>query len=401
MNNASSNRRYEVLLVVLLTLAGGIAAVDAQAVFYVMPFIVNDLHLSNTQVGLIGSAVLLGWSLAAFGLALMSDHLGRRKPFLVGAFVCFALFSGLSAVVTSFVGLLVARLAMGIAEGPVIPIQHTLLMAESPPQRRGLNMGLVQNFGAQLIGSLAAPVLLVWLASKAGWRSAFLVAGLPALILALLMWRWIREPLPASVVDARQVGSTRSRLAAVWRERNIKVCVLLGTCCVAWYFMLLTFVPLWLTTELHLSAGTMSGIVAMMGAAGATGAIVVAGLSDRIGRRAAIRLFSSVGLVAPLGILFSGPRPILLGLSMFIGCLMVGTFSLFMGTVPQESVPPEHRATATAMVLCIAQLAGGIAGPAIGGVLADRFGLQAPLILAVVLAIAAVALSTGLREPER
>jgi predicted MFS family arabinose efflux permease len=53
------------------------------------------------------------------------------------------------------------------------------------------------------------------------------------------------------------------------------------------------------------------------------------------------------------------------------------------------------------VVLCVTQLAGGIAGPAIGGVLADRFGLQAPLMLAVVLAIAAVALSTGLREPQR
>jgi len=101
------------------------------------------------------------------------------------------------------------------------------------------------------------------------------------------------------------------------------------------------------------------------------------------------------------GLLLAGPNPLLLGALMFTGCLMVGTFSLFMGTVPQESVPPEHRATATALVLCVSQLVGGVAGPVLGGALADRLGQQAPFILAAILAIGAAVLALGLRESGR
>lgn len=394
----SRSSSYELLLVVLLTLAGAIAAVDAQTVFYVMPFIIRDLHLAGTQVGLIGSAVLLGWSIAAFVIALLSDRIGRRKPFLVGAFLCFALLSGLSALATSFVGLLLARLVMGLSEGPVIPIQHTLVMAESAPRRRALNMGIVQNLGSQLIGTLLAPLLLVWVAERTGWRSAFLLAGVPALLLAAAMGYFIREPAPPSTdMTTRRIG-TMARLRFVWGVRNIRICILLGSCCVAWYFMLLTFAPLWLTTRLGLSSGAMSGIIGMMGAAGAVGAVVVSGLADRVGRRMAICLFCSIGMVAPMGLLFARPDPLWLGACMFAGCLMVGTFSLFMGTVPQESVPAEHRATATASVLCISQLLGGIAGPALGGVLSDRLGLQAPFMLAALLAVAAAVLGLALRE---
>ena len=87
MAMGTDGRRYEFTLVLILMLAGGVAAVDAQTVFYIMPFIAQDLHLDNTQIGLIGSAVLVGWSLAALGVALLSDRMGRRKPFIVGAFV--------------------------------------------------------------------------------------------------------------------------------------------------------------------------------------------------------------------------------------------------------------------------------------------------------------------------
>ena len=399
MSTGIDGRRYEFTLVLILMLAGGVAAVDAQTVFYIMPFIAQDLHLDNTQIGLIGSAVLVGWSLAALGVALLSDRMGRRKPFLVGAFVVFALFSGLSAAASSFFALFAARLVMGLAEGPVIPIQHVMVMAESAPQRRGLNMGIVQNFGAQLIGTLAAPILVVWLAQRTGWRSAFLLAGIPALLIALAIWKFVREPPGAAHAEPRSTtGNVFSRLPAIWAVRNIRISIAIGTCCVAWYFMMLTFLPLWLTKGLGLDPGVMSTVIAMMGAAGAAGAFLVAGLSDRIGRRNAMRLFCSIGFVAPIGVLWVGPHPLLLGAIVFLGSLMIGTFSLFMGTIPQESVDAADGATATALVLCIAQLAGGIVGPSLGGVLADRLGLQAPLLLAAGLALCGTMLSFSLRE---
>lgn len=388
---------YERRLVTLLTVGNGIAALDAQAVFYLMPFIVAELHINNSQVGLIGTAVLVGWSVAALLVGLASDHLGKRKPFLIAAYICFALFSGASALATAFLGLFLARLVIGLAEGPIIPIQQAMVMAESAPHRRGLNMGLVQNMGAQIVGTLAAPIALVWIAERAGWRSTFLISAVPALCIAFLIWRFLREPpaLRQAVVARPPVWEG---LKNVLGEYNIRMCIVVATCCVAWYFMLLTFLPLRLTKELGLSSGTMSIVIAMLGAAGALSSIFVSGLSDKIGRRPAIVMFCFLGALAPLGAVFLGPNPIIVGAAILVGGLMVGAIALVMGNVPQESVPLSHSATATAVVLCGSQLLGGLVGPAIGGVLADRYGLSAPMLLAAGLAVLGGFLALGIRE---
>jgi predicted MFS family arabinose efflux permease len=390
---------YERRLVIVLTIVGGIAALDTQAVFYIMPFIRPELHLNNSQVGLIGSAVVIGWSVAALLVSWISDQIGRRRPFIIGAFFAFAALSGLSALARSFLQLLAARFLVGLAEGPVLPMSHSLVMASSAPERRGLNMGVVQLLGSQLVGSLAAPIILVWLAGHIGWRAAFLIAAVPGLLSALLLMAVIREPRRTAAA-AREAPSALG-LRHVLGNRNVRVCIAISTCCVAWYFLLLSFLPLWLTQEEGLSSGTMSVILSLVGAAGAVGAFVVAGLSDRIGRKLAITAFCCLGVLSPLAALIFGHTPVLLGAMFFTGALMVGSFSIFMGTLPQESVSPADGASATAMVLCISQILGGVAGPAVGGVLADRISPAAPLVLAAFLAVGAVLFSLLLRNPQR
>jgi len=394
-----SARSYERRLVAALAVTGGIAALDTQAVFYIMPFISPELHLNNSEIGLIGSSVVIGWSIAALVVSWISDKMGRRKPFVVGAFIAFTVLSGLSALARSFLQLLAARFLVGLAEGPVIPMSHSLVMAASAPERRGLNMGIVQLLGAQLVGSLAAPIILVWLAGHAGWRAAFLIAAVPGLISALLLWAVIREPRLSA--EAAREAPNALGLRHVLGNRNVRVCIAVSTCCVAWYFLLLSFLPLWLTHNEGLSSGTMSVILSLVGAAGVVGSVVVPGLSDRIGRKLAITTFCCLGVLAPLAALNFGHTPVLLGVVFFTGALMVGSFPIFMGTLPQESVSPADGASATAMVLCISQILGGVAGPVVGGMLADRISPEAPFVLAGCLAVGAVLFSLLLRNPQR
>ncbi len=385
---------YENRLVAILALAGGVAALDAQAVFYLMPFIAVDLHLDNTRIGIISSAVLISWSLAALLVARLSDRVGRRKPFLIGSFLLFALLSTMSAYAGTFAVMFAARLLIGVAEGPVIPMQQAIMLAESSPHRRGLNMGIVQNFGAQLIGSMLAPLFLVWLATHYDWHSAFLVAGGPGLLVAALIAWLVREPI-ASVRPQAHEGPSWALLLA---DRNIRLCILIGTASVAWFFLLLSFLPLWSIQKLGLTPAEMSVVMGAIGAAGASSAILVPGLSDRIGRRRAIAGFALVGAIAPIGALLVGPHPVLLCIAMLLGCQMLGTFPLFMGAVPLESVPARHAASASALVIAISQIAGGVCGPLIGGVMADRFGLATPLYASIALALLAAVLATRLNE---
>ena len=79
---------------------------------------------------------------------------------------------------------------------------------------------------------------------------------------------------------------------------------------------------------------------------------------------------------------------------------MLGTFPLFMGTVPQESVSAADGATATGLVVGVSQLAGGCLGPVIGGLLAGRAGLTAPLLLAGALAAAASLFALKIRQSD-
>ncbi len=80
-----------------------------------------------------------------------------------------------------------------------MPISQALVAAEVEPERRGLAMGVTQNFGANLLGNFLGPIVIVAFAQMYGWRQTFYLAALPGFIVAVLMWLLIREPPAAPV----------------------------------------------------------------------------------------------------------------------------------------------------------------------------------------------------------
>jgi len=391
---------YENRLLLILTLGGAVAALDAQSLFYLSPFVATSLGLNNTQIGLVSSTVLLSWSISGYVIGRLSDRSGRRKPWLVATFVMFAACSFLSGLAGSFAVLLGARLMMGLAEGPVIPVSQSIMIRHSSPHRRGFNMGLVQNFGAQLVGSLAGPIVLVQIATTLGWHAAFYIAGVPGLVVALLVAAFVNERAGGSSgpEQSPKAAAAVLGLSGLVRVRNIRLCILISCCVVAWYFVLLAFLPLYCVRVLRLTAAGMSVVMSAIGAAGVVSALLVPALSDRLGRKAVMIVFTFGGVVASLAPLYVGNGlGWLIGL-MFVGCLTLGTVPLFMATIPLESVPGGAAASATALVMGVGQILGGFLGPALGGVLADRWGLSVPLWMATGAAILAGLLSLRLTE---
>ena len=383
---------YENLLVAILALGGAVAALDAQALFYLSPYLVRDLHLDNAHIGIVSSVVVLTWAIAAYLVGNLSDRSGKRKPWLVGAFMAFGLCSGLSGLAGSFSLLLAARALIGFAEGPVIPVSQSILMAESSPARRGLNMGIAQNLGSQLIGSMLGPLIVVYLAERFSWHAAFYIAGIPGLVVAALVYFFVREP-PASAsvapAAAQGSGSFFAVAFALLRNRNIRACVAISCFIVAFYFLILTFLPLYCVNVLHMSTTRMSLVLGCTGAGAVVSAFTVPLVSDYLGRKPAIALFALLGIAAPLGALMAGgSMPALMAL-MLAGSMVPGTTTLFMGTVPMETVAPQQAAAASGLVLGIGQIVGGFCTPALAGVMADRYGLQFPLWIAVGAAVAA------------
>jgi MFS family permease len=159
--STAPDARYQIVMVALLSLNFGILFFDRNALNFLMPFVVPDLHLSNTQVGLTASAPSFTWALSGFLLGAASDRSGRRKAYLVGATFAFAICSFMSGLATTFLVLLGSRLLMGVAEGGVLPISQSMTAASVSVGHRGLAMGVIQNFGSNRFGSFFAPVLLV------------------------------------------------------------------------------------------------------------------------------------------------------------------------------------------------------------------------------------------------
>src|SRR5690606_26417377 len=93
---------YENGILLLLGFTFGLVFFDRNAINILMPSIIGDLGLSNTQVGLLGSGLSAAWAISAYVIGAWSDRSGMRKPFLLASTIVFSLCSSLSGLAGSF-----------------------------------------------------------------------------------------------------------------------------------------------------------------------------------------------------------------------------------------------------------------------------------------------------------
>jgi MFS family permease len=392
--------KYETRLIWVLTITFGFVFLDRNAASFLMPFIANDLHFNNSQIGLVASALSFTWAVAAFLGGAYSDRTGNRKNFLLIAVVAFSLCSFASGLAVSFVTLFSTRLLMGLAEGPILPISQSLVAIESTAAKRGNNMGVMQNFGSNVMGSFVAPLVLVAVASSYNWRWAFFLAGVPGLIMALLIAKFVRQPAARATPAHAAAPPAEASMGygAMLQHRNMWLCMLMAIFMVAWMVLGWAFLPLFYTKVRHIGNGQMSVLMSVLGLSAAFFSFVVPALSDRFGRRPVIVIFNFIGLLVPLAALHFQGSLFILGTLIFVGWSASGTFPLFMGTVPSETIPARYVATSLGMVVGLGEILGGVSAPAIAGRAADHYGLRAPVMIMAVCAVVGTVLALFLRE---
>lgn len=383
------------MLVGLLSLNFGILFFDRNALNFLMPFVQPDLKLSDTQVGLLSSGLSLTWAVAGFLVGRLSDRLGSRKPVIVIATIAFCLCSVISGLASSFFMLLAARILMGLAEGGVMPVSHSIIAAEVDEKRRGLAMGVGQNLGSNVLGSAVAPLVLVPVALAYGWRDAFYLAALPGLVSAALIWFLIDEPKP----EETQAGETaKATMAEAFADRNVRLCAVISVLLVSYLVCCWAFMPLYLTSERGFDPDTVAWLMATLGISAGIGSFAVAALSDFIGRKPSIVGFSLLGVILPLGAMFYTGSAWVLAAIFFFGWALNGVFPLFMATIPSESVDPRLTASLTGIVMGIGEVLGGVLSPFAAGTLSDIYGRSAVLWMMLVLTVLAALFGLGLRE---
>ena len=390
---------YENALVLILGVTFGVVFMDRLAVSYLAPFIVKDLHLNSTQVGLTVSALSVTWALTNIGAGRLSDLMGRRKPLLIAAVLVFSCCSFVSGLATSFVVLIAARLFMGVAEGPVPPMVLTLMAETSSPKRIGLNTGLIINGCLSLFASVLGPLVLIGLAQALNWRAAFCIAAIPGLIMAVVIARFVREGGPRGAARPAPVRSAdpADRFLKVLARRNIVLCTLIACFTMAGLMITTAFTTLYLINTRHIPPTEASLLLSVQGLA-QMASFVVAALSDRIGRRPAVIAFSLIGLAAPLGVLyFHGPIWGLAGL-LALGGLAQGVTAVLFIAIPAETVPMRQLGTVSGFIPGVGELVGSVCGPAIAGWAADHSSPAAPFMIIAGCAVAGSLLALGLKE---
>jgi len=394
-----SRGSYETGMIFLLSIAFGVVFFDRNATNYLGPYLVKDLGLSNTQLGGISSGFSAAWAIAGLLGGRLSDASGKRKPLLLVAFVIFSLCSFMTGIAGSFAILLLSRILMGLSEGPILPVAQSLVALESSESRRGLNMGFMQNFGSNLLGSFVAPIVLVWLAERYGWRNTFYLAGLPGLVLAVLIWKYIREPVTHEVkATGASPDTARMSVWEMFQYRNLWLSVLMCICMVPWMILAWVFLPQYYANVRHIAPAEASYLMGVLGISAATFSFIVPGLSDKLGRKPVMIVFSAIGVLVPLAVLYYSGSLVVLGVLIFLGWSASGVMPLIMGTVPSETIPVKYIATTLGIVMGLGELIGGAVTPTVAGMAADAYGLSATLLIEAGLALVCAVLALFLIE---
>lgn len=384
-------------LVVLLFFTWGTVFLDRMSVLYLAPFIAPALHLTHAQVGLLASSLAVAWALSSLLLGAVSDRVGRR-PVLVPAVFTFSILSWLTGICRSFGQMFAVRTLMGVAEGPTWSTITATIEESSAPERRGRNVGVVVS-AAALVGLALAPILTTQIGARWGWRAACFVAGVPGLVLGVLLWKLVREPAD-SPAAAGHGKPTLAGYFSILRYRNMWLCCLGSAGFMTWLWVMHTFAPLYIT-QVTRSSATFAGLILSASGFGSfLWGFVLPWLSDYTGRKPMLLMVALISGIVPLTyqVPFLINHPWIMAAAGFIANGGQCIAALTLVVIPTETVPPQFHATAIGLATLVGEIIGGTALPAWSGAMADRHGLGATLWIAAAGAVLVFVAGLFMRE---
>lgn len=361
----------------LLTAIGTIGFVDRIVVNALVEPLKEEFGLSDAQIGLLGFAyAALNISIGVF-IARLSESRRRLTFTAVGTFL-WSLAAVASGLVTTWHQLLAARIAVGVGEAVGLPANQSLVADYYPPRRRASAMSILllsPPIGAFIGLAGGGYVAQVW-----GWRWAFIVTGVPGLLLAVMAWLLLAEPgrgVHDAPSDDDNVPSTWAVVRRLWDIPSSRHLVAGSSLAAILGFGLLAFVPALLSRRFDMSTGEAGLATALMATVPAAlaiggGGIVADRLAGRFPRIYAWLPAVSLLLAFPLYALAVTRDDLwtLIALCVVSTLLQFNYLGMTTGTVA-NLMHHRMRATANALTNVLGGIAGG-AGPLLIGLGSDR-----------------------------
>lgn len=350
---------------------------DRQAVFSIFPLLRTDLHLTDLQLGVVGSSFMWMYALAGPLAGWLSDRVSPRNVIL-GALAFWSVVTGATALCHSFGSLVFFRTLGGLGEAFYFPAAMALIGLYHSAATRSRAMALHQS--SVYAGTIGGGAFSALIAQEHGWRNSFLIFGAAGVLLMLLLVVALRPSSPLPGEDKNNGTDFVSGVRNVLSNGRVLtlICVFIGANFVAVVF--LTWLPTYLYTKFHLSlANAGFSSTAYLQMASVTGVLLGGVLADRF----AAKLTGGRQLIQAAGLLMGVPFLFLTGWSLSMAGLIAGMigFGFFKGMYDAniwaslyDVIPVERRGVAAGTMNSLGWLGGGFA-PILIAKAAGRFGL--------------------------
>jgi predicted MFS family arabinose efflux permease len=364
-------------ILVIMTLIYVVNYLDRQILAILMPQIKAEFGLNYKEIGyLIGPAFAIVYAVLGVPLAVIADRANRRNV-IAASLAVFSVMTVLSSYATSFWTMALARFGTGIGEAGTGPSINSVIADLYAPSERaaalsfytaGLNVGLlVAFFGGG------------WISDHYGWRVAIVSAGVPGMLLTLLLLFTVREPkrgLVEALPDS-QPPSFWSVVKYLWSQRSFRW-MAIGTSFSSFGgYAGIAFIPTFLKVSHGLTQAEVGVTLALLtGVGGAIGTYFAGVLADKFGARDQ-RWNMYVPIIAtfvaiPFAPLFYLSPNLTIALAAAIIPVMMG--AAYVGpayAMAQGLVPLRMRARSVAILLLVLNIIGLGLGPPVVGAVAD------------------------------
>ena len=368
-------RSYFLLIMVLLSAC---VVAERYILFVLVEPIRHDLHLSDFQIGLVKDLVLaIVYVLAVIPLAHLSDGWSRKRLVAIAA-LTWTVSVAICAFAKGFWVMLIGRAGIGLGEGAFTPPSQAWIADLFPPKQRGTALSIFL-LGAS-IGAFAGPAVGGWAAHEYGWRNALLIASIPGLILAPIVWFTLRD-VRAGLADGNTAAQPeRKRFLDVARElmaiRTFPLLVVAAALNTLMTMGLISWAPAFIERTHGMparEAGMQMGSALFLGSM--IGHLLGGPLADLLGRRNLrwyLWLPMVSGAIAMLvgALILTGPAERvfpLFGLQLLVGGLAAAPLM----AVVTGLAPVSSRATAVAILMVTINVIGLGGGPVLVGWLSD------------------------------
>src|SRR6476659_8568355 len=366
---------YPRILLAVLTGLNILNYVDRNVLFAVQSDVKKEFMVSDTEIGVLTTAFLITYMVAAPVVGWMGDRFPRKNIVVFGIFI-WSGFTFLTWLVHDYNQLLFRHAIVGIGEASYATIAPTLIADSFPLLKRGRMLSIF--FLGLPVGSAAGYFVGGYLAHAFGsWRAPFMAAGIPGFLLALLLWM-LPEP-PRGQHEAFTPAKVKGILGNLMRNGAFMT----ATLGMAAYTFALGGMQVWIPTFLQRLRGLdvktanidFSYIVIING----IGATLLGGwLGDRLLKRYFGAYYSFSGIAMLVAVPFMVAAIYVSGKLMF-PAIFAAVFFILVGTGPTNaalvnSVSASIRSTALAVNVFIIHLLGDAFSPALIGRLSDKTG---------------------------